>query len=287
MNWLSLALVAVLLASADDLRAQPSPAAPKPGDTYELTLTRDMAQRDSLGGSGRSHDRDILIERVVEVRPDGLVLEYDLPQEAPAELRASEWRLPARVLKPALGPIRLLNHAELEARVDGWLKGGGRTRADCGRPIFTWNAFLIDCDPQSVIAMVRKFELPSSEIREGASYLDPDARGPASLTRAPSGPALVADMAIDPDTIRRARAEADVGVAQLMNTSLTFEDALRARAKDTVSGTISVMFETSPAGEVQRRTTVKRLEIGRPDHPVETRATTETLERRLVPPSNF
>ena len=67
-----------------------------------------------------------------------------------------------------------------------------------------------------------------------------------------------------------------------MRKSLTLEEALRERVKDTVSGTISVTFETSPTGGVRRRTTVAKLEIKRPDGRLETQTTTETLERRLV-----
>lgn len=287
MKWLSfLATVAVLFAPVEGCGAQPSPTEPKRGDTYDLTLTRDMAQRDNRGGTASSHDQDTLIERVVEVRADGLVLEYDFPKETTAQQRASEWHFPARVFKPALGPMQLLNHAELEARIDGWLKSGGMTRANCGQLIFTWNAFRIDCDPQSVTGMIQRFDVTSFKVHEGASYQDPHARGPARLTRGSSGQTLVADMAVDPDDVRRAGAETDVGVAQVMRKSLTLEEALRERAKDTVSGTISVTFETSPAGDVRRRTTVTKVEIGHPDGRLEAQTTTETLERRPVRPHN-
>jgi len=287
MKWLSfLATVAALLVLVDGVRAQPSRAEPKRGDTYELTLNRDMAQRNDLGGTGSSHDQDTLIERVVGARSDGLELEYDFPKNTPEQERASEWHFPARVFKPAKGPIQLINRAELEARVEGWLKNGGMTRANCGQLIFTWNAFRIDCDPQSVTRMIQRFDLTSFEVREGASYLAPYAQGPARLTRGASSLTLVAEVAVDPDAVRQARAETDVGVAQIMRKSLTLEEALRERARETVSGTISVKFETSPTGDVLRRTTVTKLEIRRPDGHAETQTTTETLERRPVPPRN-
>jgi len=284
MSWPTfLITIALLLAPLDGVRAQPTGAEPKRGDTYELILTRDMVQRDNLGGRGSSHDQDTLIERVLDARVDGLELEYDFPREAAAQGRSSEWHFPARVFKPPLGPVLLLNRAELEARVDGWLKSGGMTRTNCGQVIFTWNAFLIDCDPQSVIGMIQRFDLTSTKVREGALYLDPNAAGPARLTKGPSGGTLVAHMAVDPDAVRRGRAETEVGVAKLMRQPLTLEDALRERAKDTVSGSISVRFETLPAGAVRRRTTVTKFEIRRPDGRLETRTITETLERRLVP----
>jgi hypothetical protein len=182
MKWLSfLATVALLFVSVNCVRAQPSRAEPKRGDTYELTLTQDTAQSDNRSGRSSSHDQYTLIERVVEARADGQVLEYDLPNDA-------------------------------------------RLRRDRTTGIFQ---------------------------------------------RASSS--------------RRASAETDVAVAQLMGRALSLEEALRERARDTVSGTISVKFDTAGAGEVQRRTTVTKLEIGRPNGLLETQTTTETLERRLVP----
>ncbi|WP_312166823.1 hypothetical protein [Phenylobacterium sp.] len=283
MKWLSfLATVAVLLAMVDGVHAQASRAEPKPGDIYELTLTREMAEQDNQGGTASSHDKDTLIESVVEVRADGLELQYDLPKDATAQERASDWHLPARVFKRVDGATRLSNPAELEARIDGWLKSGGMTRAHCGQLIFTWNAFRIDCDPQSVIGMIERFDLTSFEAREGALYKSPDAGGAARLTRGASGSTLVAETPVDPDAVRRAQAETDIAVAQLMKKPLTLEEALRERAKDTVSGTVAVTFEISSAGDVWRRATVTKLEIGRPNGRLESRTTSETLERRLV-----
>lgn len=279
MKWLSfLATGTVLLAPVHGVRAEP-----KRGDSYELTLTRDMAQRDNRGGTSSSHDQDTLIEHVVGTRADGLELEYDFPKGATAQQRKSEWHFPARVFKPSHGPMQLLNSVELEARIDGWLQGGGLTRANCGQLIFTWNAFRIDCDPGSVIRMIQKFDLTAFDVREGASYLDANASGPATLAKGSSGPTLVAEMAVDPEAVRRGRAETDVSVSQLMRKSLTLDEALRERAKDAVSGTISVAFDLGPAGEVRRRTEVTKLEIRRPDGRVENQTITETLERRLIP----
>jgi hypothetical protein len=281
-KWLNvLAMIAVVLAPVGGVRARRSGAGPKRGDAYELTLIRDTAQRESRGGTSTSHDEDTLIERVVEVRADGLELEYDLPSASPD--RASEWHFPARVFRPSRGPMQLLNRAELEARVDGWLKGGGLSRANCGKLIFTWTAIRIDCDPQSVIKMIERFDLTSLEAREGATYVDPNAVGPAPLGRGSSERTFAAEMAVNPDAVRRGRAETDVGVANLMQKPLTLEEALRERARDTVSGTISVVFEVDPAGDVRRRTTVAKVEIGRPDGRMENQTTTETLERRLIP----
>ena len=151
-----LAVTLALLVPAFAARAEPQ--ASRAGDVYEITTDRE-ASGETAGGesTGSSHDRDAIIERVVAVRGDGLELEFDLPKEATADDRARTWQFPVRVLKPAQGPMQLLNRPELEARIDTWLKAASLTRAACGQWYFTWSAFQIQCDPQSVIGGIEPF----------------------------------------------------------------------------------------------------------------------------------
>src|SRR4030088_438386 len=87
---------------------------------------------------------------------------------------------------------------------------------------------------------------------------------------------------VDADTVRRARAESDVVVGEIMKKPVSLDAALHERAGEIVSGTISVAFETDPAGNVRRRTKVTKLDIKRPDGRSETQTVTETLERRPI-----
>jgi len=82
--------------------------------------------------------------------------------------------------------------------------------------------------------------------------------------------------------VRRARAEADVAAGEILRKPVTLDAALRARSGETVSGTISVAFETDAAGNLRRRTKVTKLEIKGPGGGSETETVTETLERRLI-----
>jgi len=278
-------IIAALLLTAIVARAGASPPAPQVGDTYEITMTRESAQEGIHGSSGSSHDRDTIIERVIGLRADGLELEYDLPKAATADERASNWQFPARIFKPFGGPAQLLNGPELEARIDGWLKAAGWPRTVCGHWIFTWNAFRIECDPQSVIKTVESFNLRSADLREGAPYRETEARGPGTLARKAAGPdgaIFAVEMSVDPDAVRRARAESDVVAGEMVKKPVTLEAALRERARETVSGTISVAFETDSAGNVRRRTKLTKLNIKGPDGGSETETVTETLERRLI-----
>jgi len=159
------------------------------------------------------------------------------------------------------------------------------TRAACGHWIFTWNAFRIECDPQSAIKIIEGFDITPDDLRDGAPYKDPAARTAAALTRkaaGPNGATYTVEMAIDPEVRRRARAESDIVVAEIGGKTLALETALRARSAEAISGTITITFETDSAGEVRRRTRVTQLETKGPGQRIETATETETIERRRV-----
>lgn len=281
----SIVLFAALLLSAADARAEASKPEARVGDTYEISLKRESSNEGSDGSSGSSHENYAMVERVIGVRADGLELEYELPETDPAETRAAQWQFPARIFKPDRGSIQLINRAELEARVEAWLKKAKMTRASCGRWIFTWNAFRIECDPQSAIGILQAYDLGSPDLREGAPYRTIEARSPAPLTRKAAGPegsTYAAQLEVDPEAVRRVRAESDVVVGEILGKPVTFEAAAQRRAMERVAGTISVEFATDPTGQVRRRTKVTKLEIREPDGRVETSTATEIVERRRV-----
>lgn len=284
LRSLYLILFCILLLPTIVVAAGASPLGPKVGDAYEITLIRDSSRK-GTGTSGSSHDKDTIIERVIGLRQDGLELEYDLPEAATAGERAGNWQFPVRVFKPLDGPPQLLNGSELAGRVDGWLKASGLSRTACGHTIFTWNAFRIECDPQAVIKTVESFDLRSANLRDGAPYQDAAALRPGKLVKKVVGSddvTFAADMPVDPGAVRLAHAESDVTVGEIMNKPVTLEAALSQRAKEIVSGTISVVFAADSAGNVHRRTKITTLDIKGPDSQSETDTTTETLERRLV-----
>ena len=67
-----------------------------------------------------------------------------------------------------------------------------------------------------------------------------------------------------------------------MRKPVTLDAALRERAKESVSGTISVTFDTDSAGNVRWRTKVTKVETKGPDGRSERQTVTETVERRPV-----
>ena len=258
---------------------------PRVGAEYEITKSYQTSQKGSDGSSGSSSGRNVVIERVLAARDDGLELEYDLPKDASAEERRASWQFPVRVFRPTHGPIRLLNRDELEGRVETWLKAAGWTRAVCGRWIFTWNAFLIDCNPESTISTLQAYDLRFSDLREGAPYHDAEALAPEVLVRKAAGPnaaTFTAVMTIDPESVRRARAELDVAIGEIMQKPMTLDAALHERGRERVSGTITITLEADSAGNVKRRTKVTRVETRLPNGDAESHTSTETVERRLL-----
>ncbi|MFI4933390.1 MAG: hypothetical protein ACHP7N_02120 [Caulobacterales bacterium] len=279
--------IATLLLKASAVCATPAGHELRAGDVFEISRDIESSSKTTGGEStGSSTDRDTIEERVIATSQAGLELQYDLPKGTTAEDRARQWQLPASVLKLPNGPLQLLDGAELAGRVAAWLKAAGLTEAACGHWYFTWNAFRIECDPNSVIKTLEGFDLGPDDMAEGVLYRDPEALGSAPVKRtavSPGGEVFHVALAVDPDAVRRDLAQSDVAVGEISRRPVTYEEALRARSNEDISGTIDITFETDPAGHVLRQTKVTTLNnmrgfMGRP----EIRTSTETLERRLI-----
>ncbi len=258
---------------------------PKAGEEWEITSSYETSQKTSDDSSSSSSGRDTLLERVISVGADGLELEYDFPKDASPEDRAREWKLPARVLRSATGEFKLLNTAQLESRLEAWLKSAKWDRSVCGRWIFTWNAFRIDCDPQSVLAVIQSYDLRAYDFREGASVAVPGARNRGMLSRTDAkSSSLSATVEVDAETVRRARAESAVATGEILNKPVTLDDALREESKATIEGTIQLTLESHASGEVIRRVKITRTTITSPDGTTESSTATETTARRRISP---
>lgn len=255
------------------------------GDIYELVQSYQTTEKSSEGSSGSSSGHDSVIERVVALRNGGVELDYDLPADTTPEERAGQWQSPARIFKAADGSRTLLNVAELEARLDGWLKAGKLDRSACGRWIFTWNAFRIECDPQAIVTRLAEIDPTAQVVRDGAAYSDPHAaqEGRIAQTSADgNGRTFSATLPIDSDQIRQQRAEADVAIGEISGKPISMEDARLKRAGDQVTGSITVTWETDAAGIIRKRVRTTRTEIRLSDGVVEEKTAIETVERRKI-----
>lgn len=250
------------------------------GDVHIITESYTTAEQSSGGSSSSSRGQDSTQERVIALRDGGVELEFDLPSTASAAERKRIWQLPARVFRPANGPLQLLNADELDARLSTWLTAAGWDRSMCGRTIFTWNVFTIACDPKSVLAKLASADVRFAELREGASYSDPLALAPGVLTRQAGN--LVVKLQINPAAVQRSRAEGDVTVGEVMKEPVTLEAALAEQRLKRVAGTMTISFDTDGAGGVNRRVKKTVVRTAEPNGDTETQTSTEILERRRI-----
>ena len=271
----ALSAIAAVSASAG------TPPHPKVGDRWIITSSQTSAETGNDDSSSSSQDNDVIAERVIAVRADGVELVYDLPQDTGARERAATWQLPVRVFKPLNGPIQLLNEAELESRVDGWLKKAKWTRAACGKVGFTWTAFRVECDPKSALLIVDHFALPDT-LAVGDMVTDPKSRTPLPLARGANEkgePSLAAQLMIDPDQIRRDRAQTQVAVAEITGKPISLDSALVAEQLVKPSGTITLSYDLDSSERVWRRTKVTRIRIAGPGNRITNEITTQVIER--------
>lgn len=280
--------IGIILGLAALFAATPAASQSQPvvGERHEIVVTYETSRRASNGSSSNSGGRNDLLERVIAVRGSGLELEFDLPASATAADRARVWQYPVRVFQPATGKMRLLNGAELEMRVDGWLAAAGITRAMCGRWVFTWNAFRIECNPESVIADIEAIDLRMADLREGADYRYRGGTGVGKLSRTSAtggNSTYFVKLDIDVDAIRRSRAESDVALGEMTGQRVTLENAINERAKETLSGTIEITFEVDAAGNATRRVATTNLVTVMPDGVSETDWQTTVVTRRRIP----
>lgn len=260
------------------------------GDVYQIRVVATSENTSSDGGSGSSRSGSTMMERVVAVRADGVELEFDLPADTPAEDRARHWQYPVRVLKPLEGALELLNGAEMETRLQAWMKTYKLPPEACGQWVFTWTANKIECDPRAALALLEPFDLRRAGLRDGMVHVEAMALAPGELRMAPStgeGATFVAKLAIDPEAVRRQYAEADAIVAQMMGNqsspvAATMAAKAAARASARISGTIETTLKTDAAGRVTERRRETRFEVATADE-TEQKSTIETTQRVLVP----
>ena len=255
----------------------------KIGQEIEIRKSYETVEStDDNSSSGSSNGHDTIVERVVAVRNDGIEFVYDLPKNTAKEDRQRDWQLPARVFRSNDGSLKLLNVDELKGRLEKWLEAAKWDQSVCGKWVFTWNAFYIDCDPQSVLKTISAFDLNSAGISEGDLYSEPGTLAAGILTvdkSSTNSKTLLTEMKIDPDYVRRSSAESDVVVDEIMRKPVTLEDAIKARSSEKISGTVAITLELDGSAHVKRKIKVTKVAVEKPGEPTLHRTITETLER--------
>ena len=183
------------------------------------------------------------------------------------------------------GTARLVNADELETRNSDWRSGADISDDACGSWYFTWNAFKVECDANSVIADLEAFRLPILHLKEGIEISEPGAVGAKPLLLTHKNPhRFRADFDLDPEVIRQARAEEDVIVSQIFGDDpITFEQALERRAEEEISGRLTTTLELDNQGRVVKRHRLSTIFIALPDGLSERQTSSQTTIREIQP----
>lgn len=180
------------------------------------------------------------------------------------------------------GDLSLLNQAELEARRDSWLKEAEISPDLCGTWYFTWNAFQIDCDVEGVLETIRDLDIQPQRLASGEVLSLPGLRGEGTLvleSEDAGGMHYRADMDVDPDDVREAEARTAVVTGEILHQSMTYEAALEKWQGATIQGTMHVILDADPAGQVWQRTVTREIDLVSPEGREEHRRTTQSVKR--------
>ena len=284
--------IATLLATGQPTPAWTSDEAPAI-ETSLVLLTRETGSKgsgskgsgsNSISRTSSSRSRGSLVERVVERGPEGLVLEYDLAQPKSKRRGTDVWMFPARVRKAPGQDAVLLNEQAVAARLQDWLDRHPSLRPLCGRYVFTWTMFRIECDPQAVLEAIAPYDLHPGPLSVGMPYTEDDALEARPLRSAPgieAGRGYTVTLSLDPEALRRTDLEVRAAALQVTRdgASALTEEMERLKRSD-YSGQRVVTFATDAAGRVSMRRRETSIRIEKPDGSHETRTITEVVGRK-------
>ncbi|MEQ3648906.1 hypothetical protein [Hyphomonas sp.] len=282
-RWLGI-ISGVFLISACVIESS-RPSTPEiEGTNFEVRVSyENKSEGGSSNGSSRGHST--LAERILKADRSGVLIEYDFPEDTTEEERLPEWRYPTRLLVESNGTVRLMNADELETRNFDWRSRANISEDACGSWYFTWNAFKVECDPNSMIADLEAFRVPVLHIQEGTEISEPGAVSAEPLLLTQKSPRRFrANFDLDPEVIRQARAEEDVIVSKFLDDDpITFDQALERRAAEEISGTLTTTLELDNEGRVVKRTRLSLISITLPDGLSERQTSSQTTIREIQP----
>ena len=210
---------------------------------------------------------------------------YDLPTTATQEEREIAWQFPIKIFKANDGIVTVSNAAEIDARGDQWLRRAGLPRTACGHWYFTWNAFRVECGSASARDMATVFDMGPDGLYAGFLINDPDASKVDALRETVDSAnvhQLVAVLDVDPEKVKRDRAERDVVVGEIVRKPVSLNAALKTHASEKISGTKTLTFELDADGRVRKRKSHSLIKVELLGGVVKTQIVDIVLERRRI-----
>jgi len=188
------------------------------------------------------------------------------------------------ILRRTDGDLTILNHDELKLRSDTWLQSANIDSSLCGSWYFTWNAFQIVCDPNSVISLIKPLNLRIN-LKNGELYSEPSAISENPLVLLENNlnsRAYRVDLELDPNTIREEKAETNRIVSEISGTtSPLIKGKASGDPPPQYRGDIQITFRTNPAEQVMEKTSVATIVTSFADGRTEQETATTVIRRSL------
>lgn len=282
---LLVSILALLIVSINPGNAQPADLSEQVGNIYEIKYSYETSRKTGDQSSGRSSGTNLLIERIIAINEESIDLEYDISLNPSEEDRAREWKLPAKVRRNNDGTLLLLNTDEMEIRITKWLEKASWTREVCDQWIFTWNAFKIECDPQSALELITSYDLNSNNFDPTKPYENKFASHAGKLqllANTPEGKTYHTKLELNPQIIKTELAETQLIIGQITGKEITIEDAQKEQALKSISGNIQIKLDVDNEGRLIKRTEVFNIKTIEDDGTIKTETKTNILSRSLI-----
>lgn len=279
----------LLLLPAKSFSHDASQRSVKVGDKFLLIERYETSSESDDGSSGKSSGGGALTEEILEIREDGWVVRYGLPDDASEQQRLRQWQFPAKIFKSSDGDWQILNEEMIIGRRDAWLSQSEIPKEACGSYYFTWNVFKIECDLHSAISIARSYDDGFCDFRSRSSIDLPLAAMPVSLKVRENGLggfSLIGKAPVDANFIIQGNAESDVAVAQINGDKLSYADALAEQQKGKVSGDVNITIFVGSNGCLKKKITVSEIATIDANGVSETRKVINTLTREKITPSD-
>ena len=252
---------------------------------YEIT-SRYRTTSEGEGSSGSSSGRSGYRE---EVRTDAAgcrIRSFDLVDNPEQQRPVAEWQMPIVLQEcPGAAPA-LANRNEVLARLDAFLTAIKVSHEACGRYYFTWNVFLIECDPDAAAQNILKSDLSLIPLEDGADYILPDTGTHVTLAlasnAAPGQRIFTGTAVIDPAYLRDSAADTIMVVAEVSGMTVTREAALAQIAAHQYSGKSAISVVEEAAADRITTTIIGEVSEVDAEGQVETRKSEVVTKRQRV-----
>lgn len=259
--------------------------ASKGPETFEIAI-RYETRSEGSGMSGSSRGGYLYREQIFASEGACRLRRFDVIDDPESPRPLALWEMPVEVRECEGQPAEIANREAMLERLNAFLSAAELPREACGRHYFTWNVFRIECDPDFALETVKRIDLGSLTIEDGAPFFVHDTGTRVKLKLVESRDQglrrFIGSGAIDPKTLREQTAKTIMVVAEVSGEEVSHEGAMAQIAEHRFSGEVSVTIVEDPVEERITLTVISETAETDAEGQTETRWREEITTREKV-----